>query len=122
MSNIANTPVAAAPPAAAPGDSSPRAFEPVDDPIRDRTERRGDRMVGAYRDQRARVVATFTQFAHQRQLTQKWHAQDRHLDLLEHRDAAPHVHQRDLLRRGNDDSAGQRDALGYGELRVAGPR
>src|SRR5277367_4346093 len=75
MSNIANTPVAAAPPAAAPGDSSPRAFEPVDDPIRDRTERRGDRMVGAYRDQRARVVATFTQFAHQRQLTQKWHAQ-----------------------------------------------
>src|SRR6266481_4335679 len=58
-----------------PGRSGLRAFEPGDDPIRNRTELRGNRMVGAYCDQRTRVVAALAQFADQRKLTQKRHAE-----------------------------------------------
>ena len=47
-------------------------------------------------------------------------AQDRNAHLLEHRDAAPRVDQGDVLRRRDDDRAGQRRLLRHGELRVAG--
>ena len=42
------------------------------------------------------------------------------MHLLEHRDAARHVEQRDVLRRGDDDRAVERDLLRERQLRVAG--
>ena len=47
-------------------------------------------------------------------------AEERHLDLLEHRDAAPRVDQRQILRRRDDHRAGERHVLRHGQLRVAG--
>ena len=42
------------------------------------------------------------------------------LDLVEHRNAAPRIDQREILRRRDDDRAGERRALRHGELHVAG--
>ena len=47
-------------------------------------------------------------------------AEDRDLDLLEHRDRLDDVDERDLLRRGHHHRAGDRDELRQRELRVAG--
>ena len=47
-------------------------------------------------------------------------AEDRHVHLLEHVDAARHVEQRDVLRGRDDHRAGERHPLRHGELRVAG--
>src|SRR5215469_13239024 len=49
------------------------------------------------------------------------HAEDRHVDLAEHLDAPFNVEQRQVLRSGDHYSARERDALGDGQLRVAGP-
>src|SRR4051794_5132611 len=38
-------------------------------------------------------------------------AEQRHVHLLEHRDAAPRIDQRDVLRSGNDHRAGKRRLL-----------
>jgi hypothetical protein len=48
------------------------------------------------------------------------HAQDRRAHLGEHRHAAADVEQRDVLRRGDDDGARQRDLLDERQRRVAG--
>ena len=50
------------------------------------------------------------------------HAEQRDFDLVEHRDAAPGVDQRQILRRRNDHRAGERHVLSHGQLRVAGAR
>src|SRR6516225_8100096 len=44
----------------------------------------------------------------------------RHVDALEHGDAAPRVDQSEILRRRDDDGAFERHLLRHGELRVAG--
>ena len=49
-------------------------------------------------------------------------AEHRHRDLLEHRQALAGIGQRDILRRGDDDRAGDRHALRERELDVAGAR
>ena len=49
-------------------------------------------------------------------------AQDGHADLLEHAQALARVQQGDVLRRGDDDGAGQRHALAQRERDVAGAR
>ena len=50
------------------------------------------------------------------------HAEDRHLQLAEHGDAAHHVAERDFLGRRDDQGTGEPHLLGHRELRVAGPR
>ena len=50
------------------------------------------------------------------------HAEHRYFDLVEHRDPAPDVEQRDLLRRRHDHAAVERHALRNGQLGVAGSR
>ena len=49
-------------------------------------------------------------------------AQHRDLDLLEHLEPLAGVEQGDVLGRGDDDGAGDRDLLGQGQLGVAGAR
>ena len=49
-------------------------------------------------------------------------AEDRNLDLLEHRDALDDIDDRDLLRRGHHHRARDRDQLRQRELDVAGAR
>ena len=50
------------------------------------------------------------------------HAEQRHLDLVEHRDASTGVDQRQILRRRHDHRAGERHVLSHGQLGVAGAR
>src|SRR5580765_230011 len=49
------------------------------------------------------------------------HAEDRRVHLLEHRDAATHVGERDVLWRRHDDAAGERDLLRDRQLDVPRP-
>src|SRR5439155_9017194 len=49
-------------------------------------------------------------------------SQQRYVDFLKHRDGAPRIDQRDVLRRRDNDCAGERRLLRHGELRVAGAR
>src|SRR5208283_6182185 len=49
-------------------------------------------------------------------------AENRHVDLLEHRDAFAHDAERRFLRRGHDKTAVQRHGLAQRELRVARAR
>ena len=49
-------------------------------------------------------------------------AEDRDADLLEHLEPFARIDQRDVLRRGDDDRAGDRHALRERELDVAGAR
>src|SRR5208282_3604804 len=48
------------------------------------------------------------------------HAEHGHVDLAEHLDAALYVDKREVLRRGDDNAAGKRDALRNRKLRIAG--
>ena len=49
-------------------------------------------------------------------------AEDRDADLLEHLQALARIHQRDVLRRGDDHRAGDRHVLRQRQLDVAGAR
>jgi hypothetical protein len=46
-------------------------------------------------------------------------AEHRHVELPEHLDSAHRVEHGDVLRRGHDDGAGERNGLHHRELRVA---
>ena len=82
-------------------------------------ECRGFRPPAARRHGR-KIGVTWLQVGQQKLDMFSINPEQRNFDLLEHRDAAPCIDQRDVLRRRDDDRAGQRRLLRHGELRIAG--
>jgi len=103
------------------------------------------RGVGIVGDDRVAVIPALTHIGHQRNAPQEGHvaflsqplaatlakevaghilqhADDGHVELLEHGQAAPRVVYSNALRLRDDNRAGQRHRLGQAELRVTGAR